>query len=1083
VISQAGKQRGYNAMFITDHQAGSNLATSTVIANHVEFDDSFGSKWITDFYGAPSTRDASLAAAPVRSGTSSLHVEATAPSSGESFIRLKRGPNLRSGDPILRFSAFPARVDAGSGLYVSASLGGDVTEGVRNGYTTQGGTVAPGRSTVFVWQLGSARTPSPDPNARVVVNDLPFTRNVWNDYEINMATGAVKRNGVVVKPGGGGLQSLAPAERPLDYNALQVMKMAAAASGGGSAEGYFDRYSLDASAPVPGGEEFTYRNSGMSSFNGPDFRLYPSIEMGFNRHVQRFNFGIAGAAEYNAFFQCDEFGDHCRITKGIDGILPTQQTGYPAQLNHPNLPGGVKDTEMAADEYRAFGADVMEVREDVDGVTPDTMIEQWDEVLKRGRALVGTWSSDMHKVESLDVGYRGVATYIRAPSLGFDDLMRSLYEGRAYMARNTFDGTVVFNLDRGSAEPHPARYPVRVSDGLASADVHLAIGGPIPAGARVEWISNDAVVASDTPPTTGYENTKAISLAGASTYVRAELRDASGERIAMTEPIMFADVAGLPAGARLGVDGVTTASGRDYTRIATRGITGASYDAAARALALTLEDPPAAASRMTMETGPLVPASVHVDGLVAPQVSGPAALDTAPGSAWAYDATAHRLSVRARHSTAVADVHVQFQGTPDTQAPSRPATLSATAAAPKRVELAWAAASDDRAVAGYRVRRGPCGSGGVIATVGASVRSYADTTLAPGATAAYEVEAFDAAGNVSPRSPCATATTPTTATATFSPVADSYVQADTPPTNYGAAAKLRADASPDVRSYLRFDLSGLEGTVTKATLVMTAATASTSGYQVRGVADTSWSERLLNYSNAPAMGALPIGSTLGFALGATPSVDVTSAVTGNGAVGFALTTTSSSAFSLSSREAGAAAPKLVVETTAAAEPPPPPPPPSGVFTFAPVADSYVQADTPATNYGTAAKLRADASPDTRGYLRFDVSGLTEPVSRATLVFNATSASSRGFDVRSAADTTWGERLITFANAPPAAATPLGASPPFATGDAPAVDVTAAVAGNGPVAFAVTTSSTTALSLASREAGTGAPRLVVETGSD
>src|SRR4051794_22248603 len=118
IISAAGKARGYNAMFITDHQAGSNFPISTVVANHVEFEDDLGTKWDPDFFGAPSTKVTELATSPVRGGTKSLHVRATAASSGEAFERLKRGPNLRSGDLILRFSAFPTRVDPGSGIYV-----------------------------------------------------------------------------------------------------------------------------------------------------------------------------------------------------------------------------------------------------------------------------------------------------------------------------------------------------------------------------------------------------------------------------------------------------------------------------------------------------------------------------------------------------------------------------------------------------------------------------------------------------------------------------------------------------------------------------------------------------------------------------------------------------------------------------------------------------------------------------------------------------------------------------------------------------------------------------------------------------
>jgi hypothetical protein len=153
-------------------------------------------------------------------------------------------------------------------------------------------------------------------------------------------------------------------------------------------------------------------------------------------------------------------------------------------------------------------------------------------------------------------------------------------------------------------------------------------------------------------------------------------------------------------------------------------------------------------------------------------------------------------------------------------------------------------------------------------------------------------------------------------TLTFAPAADAYVAGDQPSTNYGTATKLRADSSPDVRSYLRFDVEGLVGTVVKATLVTSPTSASTAGYDVRRVSDTTWGERTITYSNAPVFASgSPLGSSLGFAIGATPTVDVTPAVSGNGIVSFALTTPSSTALSVASREAGAAsAAQLVVQT-------------------------------------------------------------------------------------------------------------------------------------------------------------------------
>jgi len=132
--------------------------------------------------------------------------------------------------------------------------------------------------------------------------------------------------------------------------------------------------------------------------------------------------------------------------------------------------------------------------------------------------------------------------------------------------------------------------------------------------------------------------------------------------------------------------------------------------------------------------------------------------------------------------------------------------------------------------------------------------------------------------------------------------------------NYGAITTLRADASPVVRSYLRFDVQGLSGTVTHATLRIFTNSSSSSGYEVRNVFDNSWGELTINYANAPALEA--VTSTSGqFGAGVWTTVDLTPLVTSNGTFSVALTTTNLTAFSLASREAGANAPQLIIETS------------------------------------------------------------------------------------------------------------------------------------------------------------------------
>ena len=149
------------------------------------------------------------------------------------------------------------------------------------------------------------------------------------------------------------------------------------------------------------------------------------------------------------------------------------------------------------------------------------------------------------------------------------------------------------------------------------------------------------------------------------------------------------------------------------------------------------------------------------------------------------------------------------------------------------------------------------------------------------------------------------------AAATFNPVADSYVQADTPATNYGSKVRLKTDADPQTSSYLRFDVQGY-GTSNSAKLRIYAESNNNRGFQVRPVSSNSWGESSINFGNAPAVGAV-IATSGATTAGTWYTLDVSSLVTGDGLVSFALTSTSSTSSSLTSRE-GNRPPELVVTT-------------------------------------------------------------------------------------------------------------------------------------------------------------------------
>ena len=92
---------------------------------------------------------------------------------------------------------------------------------------------------------------------------------------------------------------------------------------------------------------------------------------------------------------------------------------------------------------------------------------------------------------------------------------------------------------------------------------------------------------------------------------------------------------------------------------------------------------------------------------------------------------------------------------PDTTAPTAPTGLSATAVSSSQINLAWGAATDNVGVNGYDVYRNST----KIATVNAL--SAGDTGLSASTSYSYYVKARDAAGNTSPSSNVASATTQT----------------------------------------------------------------------------------------------------------------------------------------------------------------------------------------------------------------------------------------------------------------------------------------------------------------------------------
>lgn len=94
--------------------------------------------------------------------------------------------------------------------------------------------------------------------------------------------------------------------------------------------------------------------------------------------------------------------------------------------------------------------------------------------------------------------------------------------------------------------------------------------------------------------------------------------------------------------------------------------------------------------------------------------------------------------------------------------------------------------------------------------------------------------------------------TPTLTKVTLNPNADAFVRSTAPTTNFGTAANLKNDLSPDEISYIRFNLSTLAGkNIKSAKLILTVSDPTNSILSLRNADDSDWSEAGITYSKRP----------------------------------------------------------------------------------------------------------------------------------------------------------------------------------------------------------------------------------------
>ncbi len=152
----------------------------------------------------------------------------------------------------------------------------------------------------------------------------------------------------------------------------------------------------------------------------------------------------------------------------------------------------------------------------------------------------------------------------------------------------------------------------------------------------------------------------------------------------------------------------------------------------------------------------------------------------------------------------------------------------------------------------------------------------------------------------------------------FRPVADAFVHADFPDSNFGRDGLLVGDWRPNRESYLKFEIQGLNGTVANAKLWLYVTTllqvdgSSFTGGKVARMQDTSWQETSVTYNSRPRIDGPVLATLSQVKAGQWYAFDVTAAITGNGLMSLGLMGGSRNGVYYTSREVTETAPQLVV---------------------------------------------------------------------------------------------------------------------------------------------------------------------------
>jgi chitodextrinase len=202
----------------------------------------------------------------------------------------------------------------------------------------------------------------------------------------------------------------------------------------------------------------------------------------------------------------------------------------------------------------------------------------------------------------------------------------------------------------------------------------------------------------------------------------------------------------------------------------------------------------------------------------------------------------------------------------DTQAPTAPSTLAATASSSTQIGLTWTASTDNVGVTGYRIERCSGGSCSSFVQVGTTTgaTTFSESGLTASTSYSYRVRASDAAGNLSGYSNVASATTNVSADTQAPTAASSLVATASSSTQIG----LTWTASTDNVGVTGYQIERCSGASCSSFVQIGATTGATSFGDSGLTTATSYSYRvratdaaghLSGYSNVASATTSPSG--------------------------------------------------------------------------------------------------------------------------------------------------------------------------------------------------------------------------------